>query len=439
MSADLQAVCGPLYDGETVWPQATVLVQAGRVRAVGPEVQVPDGAAHTQARPGQTIIPGLIDLHVHARPHYAAWFAAAGVTSVRDAGGRLDGLAALRAFPGGPRIWGAGAILDGPGTVFRQFGPGVVGLPGDRAAGCWALETPAQATAAVTALAEAGADWVKLYEQLSPEVYRAAVRQAHVCGLPVMTDLGMRSTRGLSGARVDALEALQLGIGTLEHVSGFALAWARAGHDPASSFPDEHMLDSWAQAVVQAGAALVPTLGVHLGLAQQERADLSTLPGGGESGEVMASLQAQWTGIHAATASLRDAAAWDARLAAELSVRVLALGGVVGAGTDAPAGVDTLPGGGLHAELQHLVTHAGLSPQQALHAATGAAGRLLAAGEVPQVGVLRPGTPADLLLLDGDPLRDLSATRRLAGVMQAGEWRQPRCSDSPLPVPHALS
>lgn len=416
------ALTGRLFDGESLWPHATVLMRGGRVLDVGVGLPLPDGTRGLDAGPDGTILPGLVDLHVHARPHYARWFPEAGVTTVRDAGNSLEVLAELRALAAGegPRVFGAGAILDGPGSVFRHFGGGVLGEVGDASAGAWTVRDAREAEMAVDALAAAGVDTVKLYEQLSPQVYRAAVRRAYEHGLPVMTDLGMRVTRGLTGAQVDALEALGMGVRTVEHASGFALALRRLGLDPETQFPDEATLDRFARALVEAGATLVPTLSVHEGLRQARRADLGALPNGHRAGEAADSLRAMWDNLHAATAKSRPAADWDARLAAALARRVLDLGGQVGAGTDTPAGVDNLPGGGLHAELAHLVTLAGLSPTEALRAATGTAGRVLAGQGEPTVGVLRPGAHADALIVEGDPTRDITATRRLRAVIRSG-------------------
>ncbi|EYB69303.1 hypothetical protein DEIPH_ctg008orf0012 [Deinococcus phoenicis] len=421
--APLLALTGRLFDGERLWPHATVLMQGGQVLEVAERLPLSEGIGVLDTGPDGTILPGLVDLHVHARPHYARWFPEAGVTTVRDAGSSLamlTGLRALAASGEGPRVFGAGTILDGPNSIFRHFGEGVLGEVGDRAAGAWIVRTPGEARAAVDALAVEGVNTVKLYEQLPQDAYAAAVRRAREHDLPVMTDLGMRLTRGLSGAQVDALEALKFGVQTLEHVSGFALAFRRLGFDPTTQFPDEGTLAAFAQAVVEAGTVLVPTLSVYEGVRHDRRADLSGLPQGRRGGAAVDGLREQWNAVHAATSGHRAAPDWDARLAAALTRRVLDLGGQVGAGTDTPASVDNLPGGGLHAELAHLVQQSHLSPLEALRAATGTAGRLLAGRGQPVVGVLRPGAYADALIVEGDPTRDIAALRRLRTVIRAG-------------------
>ncbi|WP_345457481.1 amidohydrolase family protein [Deinococcus aluminii] len=417
------ALTGRLFDGETLWPQATVLLRGGRVLEVAEHLPLPAGVEVLDAGPDGMILPGLVDLHVHARPHYARWFPEAGVTAVRDAGNSLEVLAEVRALASageGPRVFGAGTILDGPHSIFRHFGDGVLGEVGDPAAGAWILRDADEARAAVDALAAAGVDTVKLYEQLPPAAYAAAVQHAREHGLAVMTDLGMRMTRGLGGAEVDALQALSLGVQTIEHASGFALAFRRLGFDPTAQFPDEDVLDHFARALVEADTLLVPTLSIYEGTRHAERANLGDLPHGSRGGKVADGLRAQWDAVHGGTAEERAVADWDARLAATLTRCVLDLGGQVGAGTDTPAGVDNLPGGGLHAELEHLVTQAGLTPTEALRAATGTAGRLLACGGPSVVGVLRPGAHADALIVEGDPTRDITATRRLRTIVRAG-------------------
>jgi imidazolonepropionase-like amidohydrolase len=76
------------------------------------------------------------------------------------------------------------------------------------------------------------------------------------------------------------------------------------------------------------------------------------------------------------------------------------------------------PGTSLHDELDELVA-AGLTRYQALRAATSEAGRFL---EIPGLGTIAPGAPADLLLVEGNPLADLGRLRRFEGLVQRGAW-----------------
>ncbi len=93
---------------------------------------------------------------------------------------------------------------------------------------------------------------------------------------------------------------------------------------------------------------------------------------------------------------------------------------LVGVGAPVMAGTDTPPlGFALHRELEELVA-AGLSPFEALQSATVNPARFLERDE--GAGTVTEGSPADLVLLEGDPLAAIGNTRRIAGVVRRGEW-----------------
>ena len=416
----LTALTGRLFDGHALHPRATLLIQGNKVLEVTTQ-DITSEAQVIHLNPDETLLPGLADLHVHTRPWYAAWFLEAGITTVRDAGGPLNALKEQHQWAAqgiGPRVFGAAVMLDSENSFFRNFGPEAFTPIGNFNAASWAINTPEQAIQAVNVLADNGADTIKLYEQLSPDVYAAAVQQAKERGLDVMTDLGMGMTRALNGATVDALQALKLGVRTIEHASGFMLAFQRMGFNLPTDFPSEAVLEQFAQAVVEANTILIPTLSVMEALRHDKRAPLTRLPAGQHDNETMTSLKQQWDAAHAHTSKNRALVEWDARFAAALAERILKLGGQVGAGTDTPAGADNLPGGGLHAELEYLVKNANFSPIQALQAATGSANKIVGGGR----GILAPNSVADAVIVRVDPTRDITATRNIQQVMFNGQF-----------------
>jgi imidazolonepropionase-like amidohydrolase len=87
-------------------------------------------------------------------------------------------------------------------------------------------------------------------------------------------------------------------------------------------------------------------------------------------------------------------------------------------GTDTPQPF-VIPGAAVHEELANFVA-AGLSPEEALAAATREAARFV--GQESLWGTVEPGKRADLLLLEGNPLADITATRRIAGLVAQGRW-----------------
>ncbi|MCA8831398.1 amidohydrolase family protein [Hymenobacter pini] len=425
---------GRLWDGtgRPALERGVVVIKSGSILAVGPEnrVRIPAKARVVNVAPEETILPGLIDLHEHLRPQYTAWLLPAGVTTVRDANNQLTMLAQVRRIrPYAPRVLYSGPLLDGPTTFFRELltasgfpdsdlqvaiRPATAGPITDNLV--LEVSTPAQAQAAVDSLAAHGASVVKLYEQLSWPAYQAAVARARQKNLPVMTDLGMQITRGLTGAQVDALQAIQAGVSSIEHTSGYALAYKRLGGDPAKEPFDEQLLDQLAQATVRAKVALVPTFSVFYAAAAPDSArQLQGLPG---AAYVPSAMQ-QWFEMQAKAydAEAHQVSLADLHLAQAVVRRVHKLGGLIGAGTDAPAGAYNLAGGGLHRELALLV-EAGLTPSQALYAATGGAARIL---RQPQLGTLQRGHVADIVVVTGKPDQNIRATRAIRYVIQAGK------------------
>ncbi|MBI2250372.1 MAG: hypothetical protein HYU61_11465, partial [Brevundimonas diminuta] len=269
-------VSGRVIDGSGAAPiiGGRVVAVDGVITCVGraADCPTPPGAAVIDAGDG-SIIPGLIDLHVHPRPHYYGWFLASGVTTVRSANTTTEMARALNDLPAPhARLVWAGPMLDGENSIIKRFYPEATpDAPSPvRAADGPSLDgielliaaTPQQAVAAVDALAAEGADWVKLYEQTPPDAFAAAVRRAKDLGLPTMADLGMASTRGLSGAEVDLLQAVALGLNSLEHASGAALAYRRLGGDLEAESLDPALIDQMARALLAADTALIPTLSV---------------------------------------------------------------------------------------------------------------------------------------------------------------------------------
>ncbi|TGE21954.1 hypothetical protein E5K00_16995 [Hymenobacter aquaticus] len=424
---DVLVLKGRVIDGTGAAPleQGLVILAAGKIQYIGKQGSrdYPATARVLDVGDG-TILPGLIDLHVHLRPHYWDAFLPAGITTVRDANNALATLRTLQQDTAArPRLLYTGPMLDGPTTIMKRFfpdslvaryvRPATAGPIGELIA--QQVETPAQARAAVDSLAAHGASFVKLYEQLPLAAYQAAAAQARKRGLRVMTDLGMLQTRGLKGAQVDALQALQAGVHSIEHASGYALAYQRLGGDPMAPL-DTRLIDQLARATVRGRTTLVPTLSVFYGTVQPDsaRQDLATLPGGKAIPAPMMAWFEQQARQH--TPASRGRASADLRLAQALVRRVHQLGGLIGAGTDVPAGDYNLPGGNLHRELALLV-EAGLPPVAAIQAATGTAARLLG---LPTLGTLRRGNLADVVVVAGNPAQDIRATRRVRYVIQAG-------------------
>ncbi|MGE5414501.1 MAG: amidohydrolase family protein, partial [Syntrophomonadaceae bacterium] len=196
----LALVGGMLLDGYEVPPvhHAAVLIEGDRIVAAGPasEIAIPSDAVVVDTS-GRTMLPGLIDVHVHLQilghGDYAAWdpwiaknglvervgeisakqLLMAGVTSAVDLGGTLKESLAVRDRIDRGEIPGPRMSMSGP-WITRDLGDYSPVLPNQLH-----VDTPAQAAAAVDRLASAGVDVIKAYVALAPAHYRAIVDAAH--------------------------------------------------------------------------------------------------------------------------------------------------------------------------------------------------------------------------------------------------------------------
>ena len=400
---------------EGALPHQTVLVDGQRIVAVGPTATtaVPAGARRIDGI-GKFLIPGLIDMHVHFNDeHDALLFVANGVTTVRNMWGNpkhLEWREKARANDPawlGPAIYTAGPILDGKPPVW----------PGSQV-----IETAEAAEAEVAAEKKAGYDFVKVYDGLPLAAYDALVAAAKRANLRVVGHI----------PRDAGLEhALASGQATIEHLTGYDVAAQSEKSRAASLHGIERRIEIAANSdpgkipdlvakTLRAGTANCPTLVVLARFAALDHPEvLAARP---ETRYVSPTLLASWDPKQ--DFRLKDAPpAMFAVLRSGLGFRDKLVKALVDAGAPVFAGTDTpnpfvVPGFAMHEELALLV-HAGLTPYQALRAATAAPATWLGARDL---GIVAPGARADLVLLDADPLRDISATTRRAGVMVRGRY-----------------
>lgn len=408
---------GRVFDASRgqVVENGAVLVAGERIACAGTARScpwTPDSPVHDYG--DALLLPGLIDLHVHARPHYLGAFVPSGVTTVRDAGNTLDMVAQLRALPGAPRIIASGPLLDGIDGPWSA-GPAPVGSAPLGSLSPVTASNAVEARAAVEALAAAGVDWIKLYTDLPPEAFTAATRAAREAGLPVMADLGSAVTVDAAAARTDILQAAAAGVTTVEHLGGIALAYRRLGGDPMAETLDEALLDRLADAIAASGMAVVPTLVTQAHFHEPGRFAVTGLPG---HARLAPHFQDHWsmlsTGLDQPAVQARTGA--QLRLLHALLPRLQAAGVAIGAGSDLPAAPQVLPGAAVHQELAALVA-AGLTPAQALQSATRVAAGILGRDDL---GRLEAGARADIVVVDGNPLQTIDDSRKVSAVWMDG-------------------
>lgn len=388
---------GLLWDGQDDGPPRPVdaLLRAGTVIALEPHgrLVVPPEARRIDAS-GLTILPGLIDMHVHLTPGNGAQLClAAGVTTVRDVGNYTQWIVGLRELIRqgrrvGPRIVATGEIIEGP-RAFR--------------AGFRRVTTPEEAALTVQMLKDRGVDGIKLYQSLPPSLVVATLAEArrqglwtsgHLCCGAYLNAMALAGGRNnysgfeVAAGAVDA--ALTGGITSLEHSITVESAHAAA-------------------AIAASGVALCPTLAVVERFGRVADAVLDD-----DLDRMSDDPRTVGGGFRYPTETSAASRVWydgQRNLVRDVALR----GGCIVAGTDTPFGV--APGFGLHRELALLV-EAGLTPVQALRAATSVAAATL--GLADQLGSIAVGRAVDLLLVEGDPLVDLGSLSRLQWVIQGG-------------------
>ena len=408
-----------LIDGAGGSPKTDVviLVRNGHIDAVARvnEIPIPKGAERINLV-GKTVLPGLIDAHAHverwAVPRYLAW----GVTTVRDLHSNNDSAFILKTEVNlgsivGPRVFTAGAMIDGTPPTYRD---------------ATGVATAAEARRAVDQRGVAGADYIKVYTKITPALLRSVLDEAKNLRLPVAAHLG----------KTDALTAARAGVVSIEHLAGVVQAirgpaYARAHDLFLAGWTQEEegwaSLDSGsvartARALAQTHVTIVPTLDLHEMLSRLDNPVLLTRPGMEDVPDAASSVRDVPGLLRRSGWRAQDFAAFRrARRRQDQFVREYdRAGGPIAAGSDA-ANQLLIPGYSLHEEMALLVA-AGLTPIDAIGAATRRGAQLLHADSL---GLVAPGRVADLVVVNGNPAQDISATRRIAWVMIRGRIVRP--------------
>jgi len=362
-------------------PNSTVIITASQITAVGPQdsVSMPAGARVVDGS-GKFVIPGLWDIHGHLTDATEDSFPLLimnGVTGVRDMGGNLKQIDRWRSEIAsglriGPHIVRAGPFVDGPKEGVS-----------DRLT----VRTPDQARKAVHQLKAQGVDFIEVHNALPPEAFFALMAEARKEHIPVAVHLPKD---------VSSAEGSDAGAASLEHIETISESalWRKGATAKTVEQAVDENLGPAGQALFQRfannGTGYVPTLVAY------------------ERGFVL------WSNDPAALKPRLDVHEKQIEL-----VRMMHDAGVpIMAGSDF-SDWGTVPGIDLHNELALLV-EAGFTPLEALQAATLNPAKFL--GKTETFGTIQVGHTADLVLLDANPLENISHTRKISAVVLGGKY-----------------
>ena len=387
-----------------------VLVQGDRIVAVAPaaELAIPEGAKVIDGR-GRYLLPGLAEMHGHVPPmvdfsgmparyldDVLKLYLAGGVTTVRGMLGHEHQLRLKDDIASGKRL---GPTLYLAGPSFNQH----------------TVTSPEQARERVRQHKSEGWDLLKIHPGLSLAQYQAIAAEAKQQGIDFA---------GHVPAAVGVEQAIQLGSRTIDHLDGYMAALG--GFDRELSQDDMAGLVALTKAH---GVAVVPTQALWetiIGAADREALEsfdeLKYMPARVLSGwrrYLDSASGAYYTGetaaIHAANRQRLVSALYQA------GVTILM-------GTDAPQ-LYSVPGLSLRRELP-LMAAAGMSHFDILRSGTVLVGEYFADQDT--FGLVKAGHRADLLLVDSNPLDDLSGLYHPAGVMVRGQWLSRQALDAML-------
>lgn len=416
-------------DAERHIPAQTVLIRDGAIDELGSAaiVQIPAGARSIDGT-GLYLMPGLIDTHVHLRDQSELLsYLAHGVTSIAHLGGpagNVPDVSALRdsvvrgAVPG-PSIYASGPVIDGDPAIF----PAVSVV----------VRTPQEAGRIVSSQLAAGADFVKVYNNLAPDPLRAVVAAAHAHGATVWGHVPR------AAGRATALQqAIAAGMDVIAHAEEvfFTLLYRdveRQLDEELVPSVDEALVLEAVRLIREGGVAVVPNLS-FVAMTRAQLDDVQSVMNDPEARFLHPAVLGMWRRQNPTTRP--DLDRFDRRERGKQVVvrrltRALHDAGVpLFLGTDASA-PGMFPGSSAHMELAELVA-IGLTPYLALATATRHPGEFLArrVPEGPRLGTVAVGSRADLLLLDADPLSDVANAARIAGVVVRGRWYERSQLDS---------
>jgi len=389
-------VGGRLIDGTGKPPveNSVVILREGKIAAAGPAAgtPVPEGAQIVDAH-GKSVLPGLWEMHAHfEQVEWGPIYLATGVTTARDVGNEREFIVAAR-----------DAIAAGKGIGPRLVMAGVVDGSGPLSLGLVRVDTPEQAREQVQKYKAAGFQQIKVYSSVKPDVLKAVTAEAH--------RLGMKVT-GHIPQGMNAIQAVESGMDQINHIMYLTAVMVDGKSGTVSA--DSPQTRKVIQLLLEHHTVVDPTLALLEIITHSTDKPISAFEPGilRVAPELREGLETMGVPPQA---SEQSAARFRSLMA---TVRVLHEAGVpIVAGTD-----QAVPGFSLDREIE-LYVQAGFTPMEAIQAATLVPARAM--GMEKESGTIEAGKRADVILVDGNPLENISDIRKVSTVFAGGRMYQP--------------
>lgn len=419
-------VGGMLIDGYEAPPvhNSIVLVEGNRIVASGPahEINVPQGTPIIDAR-GKSVLPGLIDLHIHLdlighgdydeyykfiggterldemMPIAAKHMMRAGVTTAVDLGSPFDILAVRERIRSG-EIPGPRLIVSGPWITRIKLD----GVPDSYQV---VINSPEEAAAKTHELIDTGSDVIKTWLGLTRDDLKAVVEAAHRRGVKVHSHL----------YKVPAIEdAIAAGVDVLQHV----------GSAKMPPYPEPLL-----RKIAEDRIPVVQTIAHRIWVYPATEANpgrLNTPELEADMGaDVFAELQRSFKNFRALS-YFKDTPD-EIRLSKVNARQFIDANAYMGVGTDAASPLN-FHTEAIWREMSALVD-SGMTPARAITAATKTGAEIVGMGS--ELGTIQAGKLADIIIVDGNPLRDINLLDYVAVTIKNGEvWYDPKYETEPL-------
>ena len=399
-------------NSEVIIPDQTVVVRNGRIQAIRPTTGKRISSDHTVLDcTGKYIMPGLAEMHAHIPPvndlepmkTVLKLFLANGVTTIRGMLGHPLHIELREKVKQGS-IMGPRIITSGPSFSGKS------------------VASPEQAAAMVIQQKNLGYDFLKLHPGLSKEIFQTIAKTANDQSIPFAGHVSLD---------VGIWMAVKSGYATIDHMDGFIEGLVRGVEHmkpetmgPFGMFIADHadtsIIPKLMSELKKSNVWVVPTEALAQRWFSPFRTaiDLAAEP---EMAYIDKITLARWAqaknSIEKDSAYDRTAVLAFMELHRKLIYSMYASGVRILLGSDAPQ-VFNVPGFSIHHELKYY-TEAGLTPYDALKTGTYNVGRFMKRDDI---GIIRVGARADLLLLDDNPLISIDNTKKIAGVMAEGRW-----------------